>query len=515
MDALLVTLALAGVLLAVLYHLSVRNFGYWKKRGVPFIKPLPLVGSQLSVLALREHIGDFLDRYARKYKGQRFVGFFQGNTPALIVMDPELVKAIIVKDFSHFVDHAFEVSEESDPMQSKNLFNMKGQKWREMRNKLSPTFTSGKMKGMYPLVEDCAKNVESFIRQHQNENVDIKDLLARFTTDVIGSCAFGVSIDSVYEPHNQFRAMGKRMLEVDFIQAIKNACIVFLPELAKLFKFKFFPEEVNDFFRNLVKQIVSQRTKSGNMRKDFMQLLIQLKQLGKLKQDDEVEKSEHEGWAAVQTDYKLTDDDIVAQALVFFFAGFETSSSNMTFAMLELARHPDVQQKARDNIEEVLQRHNGQMSYQALQEMTFLDWIMLESLRMYPPVTVINRMCTKKYKIPDSDLTLEKGDLVMIPNRALQNDPDYFDNPEVFNPERFSDEEKNHKNQFIFLPFGEGPRQCIGMRFAKMQSKLGLYTILRNFEIASCPKTVYPPQWDPKQFLLVAKDDIFVQLKAL
>lgn len=164
------------------------------------------------------------------------------------------------------------MDEKVDPLQARNLFNMEGEEWRQLRNKLSPTFTSGKMKGMYPLVEACATNFEGHIAQHQGENVDVKvsdtifmdfmlylilkksrftflffiyqniclnqqcelyqDLLARFTTDVIGSCAFGLNVNSIKDPQDQFRVMGRRMLEVDLIQGIKNAIIFFLPKVS-------------------------------------------------------------------------------------------------------------------------------------------------------------------------------------------------------------------------------------------------------------------------------------------
>jgi len=84
---------------------------------------------------------------------------------------------------------------------------------------------------------------------------------------------------------------------------------------------------------------------------------------------------------------------------------------------------------------------------------------------MYPPVPILNRVTTKNYTIPGTKVTMEKGTSVVIPVRALQFDPEYYDDPEEFCPDRFADEEKNHKNQFVFLAFGEGPRQCIGNKF--------------------------------------------------
>jgi cytochrome P450 family 6 len=128
--------------------------------------------------------------------------------------------------------------------------------------------------------------------------------MARYTTDVIGSCAFGINVNSIEDPNDKFRVMGRKMLEVDFIQGLKNACIIFTPrvkdqieqksdklkcfqfQLAKLLNLKFFPDDVCDFFRQLVNDIVALRIKDGNTRKDFMQLLVELKQSGKVSADD-------------------------------------------------------------------------------------------------------------------------------------------------------------------------------------------------------------------------------------
>jgi len=146
---------------------------------------------------------------------------------------------------------------------------------------------------------------------------------------------------------------------------------------------------------------------------------------------------------------------------------------------MEMARSPIIQEKARENIEQVLERHGGVMSYQALQEMTYLDWIMqgqflknlevliftllqTETLRMYPPLSVLRRTCNKKYQIPDTDIIIDEGVHISLPVQALQTDPEYFERPDEFDPERFADEELLHKNQFAYMPFGEGPRQCIG-----------------------------------------------------
>jgi cytochrome P450 family 6 len=184
---------------------------------------------------------------------------------------------------------------------------------------------------------------------------------------------------------------------------------------------------------------------------------------------------------------EFSDDDLVAQATVFFLAGFETSSTVLSFTLMELAANPDVQRKAQLEIDEALGQNDGEITYESLRNMKYLDWVLqgkqqniffeiasthicnfIEAMRKYPPVAIHNRECTKTYKVPGTNVTIEKGFMVMIPNHALQNDSKYFPNPERFDPERFSDDDALHKYQYIYSPFGEGPRQCIGKNYRKI-----------------------------------------------
>jgi cytochrome P450 family 6 len=87
----------------------------------------------------------------------------------------------------------------------------------------------------------------------------------------------------------------------------------------------------------------------------------------------------------------------------------------------------------------------------------------IEALRMYPPVAILTRTCTKNYTLPGTNVSIDKGTIITIPNWALQKDSEFYEDPEEFIPDRFADEETNRKNQFVHLAFGEGPRQCIGI----------------------------------------------------
>lgn len=127
-----------------------------------------------------------------------------------------------------------------------------------------------------------------------------------------------------------------------------------------------------------------------------------------------------------------------------------------------------------------------------------------ETLRMYPPLLILNRECTKDWKIPNTDIVVKRGVQVVIPAFALQRDEKYYPNPDQFVPERFNAENSAGKS-FVdrpYMPFGEGPRVCIGIRLGKMQSKVGLVLMLKNYNFDLIGSTLKPLVINPKSFVI-------------
>ncbi|KRT85204.1 cytochrome P450, partial [Oryctes borbonicus] len=238
------------------------------------------------------------------------------------------------------------------------------------------------------------------------------------------------------------------------------------------------------------KEVIDNRTSTNTKRNDFIQILLEL------------------GAGHMGSTQGVTTEEMLAQSFIFFDAGFETSSTNLTFSLYELAMHQDLQQKVRDEIFTVLERHNGEMTYEALMEMPYVDQVLDESLRKYPPIPFLNRKCSTDYKIPGSDLVIEKGTSVMISLPGLHMDPEYFPEPDKFDPERFSKENKSKIKPFTFLSFGNGPRVCIGQRFALLQNKLGLCLILKNFKISALETTPKKIVADPRGLTTVSIEPI-------
>lgn len=159
--------------------------------------------------------------------------------PSLMIRDPELIKQITIKDFDHFVDHRLFAPENVEPIWTKNLFSLKGDTWRDMRATLSPTFTASKMRSMFVLMEKSGQQyVDFYLKQNKNViELELKDSFTRFANDVIANCAFGVKVDSLKEPENEFYMKGKAATNFSgFVKQMKFLLSMMSPKLSAVSK---------------------------------------------------------------------------------------------------------------------------------------------------------------------------------------------------------------------------------------------------------------------------------------
>ncbi|XP_067007540.2 cytochrome P450 6k1 [Anabrus simplex] len=507
-------IAVLTVVFTVAYLYATRHFSYWAKRGVPYIKPLPFMGNVKDLFLLKFSLGGFCMDVYKKMPGKPYVGFFILDRPALVLRDPDLIKKVLVKDFNYFADRHVNSDVHVDPLGFNNLFVIKGQQWKYLRMKLSPTFTSGKMKKMFSLVADCDKQMVDHLEELTNKDptsaLDIKEIAAKCTTDVISTCAFGIASNSLQDPNAEFREFGKKTFEDNIARALEVAVLFFVPSLVKLAKLHFFQKDASNFLRKVFWDTIDQREKSKTKRNDLVDLLIELKDKGSIEVEEkdkaEVEHYDHD--ASVVQKFDFCGDDLVAQAAIFFVAGFETSASTMSFALYELALQPKLQERLRKEITDALKDNDGHITYEMVFGLKYLDMVISETLRKYPTLPFLDRVCLKNYHIPETGLTIEKGTPVFVPLHGLQKDPQYYPNPERFDPERFSEEGKKSRVPFTYMPFGEGPHSCIGMRFGLMSAKTGVMHILTKFVVEASEDTPIPLPMSTRGVVMTPKGGI-------
>ncbi|XP_068631672.1 cytochrome P450 9e2-like [Battus philenor] len=500
--------------------------------GVKTFEPVPLFGNMLRITTRLEHFAEQVEKLYNAFPEERFVGRFEFLNPMVVVRDIELIKMIAVKDFEYFLDHRSFVDEKYDPFFGRNLFSLKGQEWKDMRSTLSPAFTSSKIRLMVPFMEEVGelmiKSLKEKARSSKNGYIDIdcKDLTTRYANDVIASCAFGLKVDSHSDQNNMFYQMGKVASTFNYKQLLKFFALTSWPNISKVLKISLFTESTKKFFWDLVMNTMSDRETKNIVRPDMIHLLMEAKK-GQLTHEKKGVVDTDAGFATVEEssvgkekiDRVWSDIDLVAQAVLFFIAGFETISSAMSFALHELAVHPDIQEKLYQEIKENETKCGGKLDYNAIQNMTYLDMVVSEVLRIWPPAIALDRLCTKDYNLgkPNKDSTqdyvVRKGESLMIPVWAIHRDPNFYPEPEKFDPERFSEENKLLIKPFTYAPFGLGPRNCIGSRFALCEVKVMIYQLLLHMELSPCERTCIPAKLSTETFNIRIKGGHWLRFK--
>lgn len=379
-----------------------------------------------------------------------------------------------------------------------SLFQLKGAKWRDMRATLSPAFTGSKMRQMFDLVSECGdemtKTLSTEAKSTGGVDYEMKDLFSKYTNDVISSAAFGYKINSFKDPNNEFYLSGKKFLEFGSPKTtFRMMLILMVPKVARFFNVSLIDGNIMKFFRSMVLDNIESREKQGIFRPDMINILMNVKKGNTL--SNTTEEKVIDGFATVSESSignkvvkrEWTDDEIVAQCFLFFLAGFDTSSTLLSFVAYELCINPDIQQKLYEEVEATHKSLSGKtLTYDAIQKMKYMDMVISETLRLWPPAPGTDRVCVKDYYHDDGQckFKIEKETVLTIPIVALHHDEKYWNEPKKFIPERFSDDNKDKITPGAYLPFGLGPRNCIvGLAFLTKLNDSNFYVTLQGIQI--------------------------------
>nr|WCC58092.1 cytochrome P450 [Pharsalia antennata] len=485
-----------------------KSFAHWKERGLDYLEPVIPFGNAFNSAMRKVTLGELFAQYYLqiKEKGLKHAGAFFYWKPVYIPVDPDIIKHILISDFEYFPNHGMYISEENDPL-STHIFNMENTKWKNVRTKFPAAFTSAKMRKMFVLMEKLSKQLKENLDTYATDGtpLDIKSELSRFTTDIISSCAYGIETNTMKNENDELLKQGRSFFD-DQWNIYKNMLVITIPrQILVKFNFRIMTREFEKYFCNLFQNILNYRKEKQMKRGDLADILIRLTE----KHEDQHDFSGKKPMDPIHL------KEFVSHSVVFFAAGFETSSSTQTFALYELAKNPECQSKLRMEINEILAKHNNNVTYDAIMEMKYLEKVIDETLRLYPVFPILPRVCVKDYKVPGTDFVIEKDTFVMVSNMGIQRDPEYYPNPDRFDPERFSNENKAKRPFVSHVPFGEGPRICVGKRFGLLQSKVGLITILRNYGVSLDKKTSDSFKFEPKELILRKTGDVWIKLNRL
>ncbi|XP_077276290.1 cytochrome P450 6B1-like [Temnothorax americanus] len=496
MESFEILCGIATVIFALYYYFT-STFDFWKSRGVPGPRPIPGFGTLKNLVLGKVSRTNYVTKLYNDYKDEPLVGIFAGRTPILVVKHPDLIKDIFIKDFSIFADRGYASHDRADPL-SQHLFALDPKRWRTLRAKLTPVFTSRKLKEMFVLISECSDHLVQYVEKlvNKNEPIECVEMTAKYTTDVIGSCTLGINMNAMSNENSEFRRIGRDAVQPPFWDRVRFSIKEYLPWLFDVLYGYILPRsEITKFYMRVVLETMDYRETNNITRNDFIDMLRELK-----KHSDKID------------DIDLTDSLIVSQALVFFVAGYETSSMAMTNAFYELALNQKIQDRLRDEIDQGYIKHAGNLTYANIKEMNYLDKVFKEVLRKYPVGLFYARKTMSSYTFNGTKVSIPKDQIIWIPLHAMHRDPNIYPEPDVFDPERFNEEAVRSRHPMVYLPFGEGPRNCIGSRFAVYQTKLGLIKVLRNYKVEPCEKTQVPYAVNDKKLILAPQDGIYLRI---
>ena len=455
------------VLLVIWYVYSslIAPYRKLKKLGIMVPKPKLIVGNVTDFGPGNAHIGQvkLLEKYGDIY------GTLFFKVPAIWFNDPEMLRTIMIKEFSNF-SNRYSLTKSLGPF-SKSLQELKDDDWKRVRSILAATLSSAKLKAIMPTIttagDDLIQSCNAIAAK--GEPINFWRESGNYSMTVILATVFGLEFESKQQEEKLTEAAATLFRD---LPGLLLFLIIFMPSLFRILEPILGGKLTHsmDYLSMTVKQVINERRKSMAAgipcRKDILQQMIE----------------------AGEND-KLSDDEIVSQAFVFLIAGYETTANTIAFACYLIATHPDVQQKLHDEIDSKCPNANS-ADYDALNNLPYLEMVISETLRMYPPGFMVHRHV--KNDITINNINIPKGIMAVIPVYAVHHNPKIWPNPEQFIPDRFTSEEKAKHHPMAFIPFGGGPRNCIGARLALLEVRAALVTILQNFNLTTVNETEIP-----------------------
>nr|XP_003705490.2 PREDICTED: cytochrome P450 9e2-like [Megachile rotundata] len=484
---------IAAVLVFFVYFYH-QKYMYFERLGIPYSKPFPILGIFFPILTLQCSLGEAFQRIYNENREAKYLGMFDFLTPSLLLRDLDLIKMIAVKNFDHFTDHdEFIVI---DNYRKDHLLNLKGDEWKNLRRVASSFLTASKLRELFPKLQHVAKRTAGHMAALPSGSVeDLWDFVSRYTCDTSAFAMFGLDVDSIVDRKNEFFVKATKLTAFERLTDIKIILTRNFPNFCRLVGIKLMNKATENMFRDVVRSVRDMRDQTGTTRADMLQYMLNTR--------------------ANAPEKRMSEADMLANLVFFFSANSASTALVMAAILLETAANPDIQKRLQEEIDQVLKNSdNGDVSLEALGEMKYLDAVVNEGLRMYPPLPMVDRKCTKPIELPPAlpnakPIILEEGFNVFIPILALCRDPDLYPEPNRFNPERFYNQNSSPRTA---LAFGMGPRMCMGNRLSVLLLKIIVFHVLAVCELKTCAKTVLPIRFSPGQVLPISAKSYWVEV---
>lgn len=476
-------LLLAVLLTMLLLTWRWRHFSYFRRLGIPGPRPNLLWGNLMEYHStdLYKMIGRWIENY-----GDIF-GFYNGDVPFVVTLDLDLIEHVHVRNFKNFMNRGLTMATaQLHPYVGKSILHASTPHWRSIRSSVAGGFTPAKLKLMMP---DLEEDVSLFLRSleryaNRGNEVHMLRMFEPLAMDLIGRRCFGACERFQDQPHHPLISVAKHIMGNTMTGAVHmvGQCITsFGPFMKPVCFFSLVARHFRPT-RLRTEKIIEMRRKDPSFRKpDILQNLLEAKYV-----ERETGSGASQGENGIPKSRALTTDEVMTSAGTLCLAGFETMASSLCYFTFTLAKHPDVQERVREEIREAV-REQGALDYETvMKRLQYLEQVMNETLRLYPPgLTFVTRRAEQDFDY--EGINFKAGTCFMVPLYQIQRDARFWPEPLDFKPERFSPENEDKLNKRAFMPFGIGPRNCVGMKVAVLNLKFTMAKLVQKYHFQLGP----------------------------
>ncbi|XP_029404279.2 probable cytochrome P450 309a1 [Bactrocera dorsalis] len=502
MVPLLVTFVLLATVGFLIHKYLTWHYDTFKKLGI--VGPAPKIwhGNFTGKQQIAYDYDDIYNKYRQKHQ---IVGMFAYRQPQFLIIDPKLAHEVLVTNFKSFRNNLgkrFLYDKEADPVAALNPFFNVGEEWKTIRSDIMSGLTHHKLSSAYTIWKTCTEKLGKLLSAQTAKGssiIETKDLVLRYTFNIMGEFLWGIetkTLESLDEP-NHYLEVSHRLIHQVFHGFMSYYKCLPFPWCRRFANYRIFTAESDHMFSQFTKDayVLRERDASKTNQADFLHYVRQL-----------------------QEKKSLSHYEVVGYLLAVFTDGFDTSGTVAFHTLFYLTHHPECQEKLRKEILNNLEA-DGNMNYETLNVLPYLDQCVHETLRMISPITFKSRLCTESTEIVLDDgrrIPIKKGQVVTIPVFSYLHDPEYFEDPLEFRPERFENVDISElTKRGIFLPFSDGPRMCLGRHLGFLQIKTAIVEVLKNYRLKVCDKTPPIAKLDSHALINGVDGDLFIEYERL
>ncbi|GAB0097092.1 Cytochrome P450 4g1 [Sergentomyia squamirostris] len=498
---------LVGSLVFLAYYFYEKNTrSYILASKIPGPPPIPIFGNAHMVLGFQNaEIFKMAIKLAEIYGEGNIARIFFGNKVVVGLMHPDDIE-IILNSNVHL-----EKSEEYrffKPWLGDGLLISSGDKWRNHRRIIAPAFHQNVLKTFVNIFNSNSRAVVDRMTKESGKEFDVHEYMSEVTVDILLETAMGTARST--QNHDGFEYAMAVMKMCDIIHQRHYKIDLRYDPLFYFTRTKKEQEKHLGTIHGLTTKVFQDKKKNfakhvqdGYTPKPSFDEIINNKNSfiptsptkglrDDLDEQDENDVGEKRRLAfldlMIETAYSgsnLSDTEIKEEVDTIMFEGHDTTAAGSSFCLCLLAIHKDIQEKVYQEQKAIFGNSDRFATFADTVEMKYLERVILESLRLYPPVPIIARRVNEDVKLVSGDYTIPKGATVVIGTFLVHRRADVYPNPTVFDPDNFLPERTQNRHYYSFIPFSAGPRSCVGRKFAMLKLKVLLSTIIRNFHLKS------------------------------